>query len=61
MKLYCYGKEDITELANITREDWNNTLQQLIIGAVRNEEHLGKNLKQQCIDYLEKLFGGNEE
>lgn len=61
MKLYCYGKEDITELANITKENWNNTLQQLIIGAVRNEEHLGKNLKQQCIDYLEKLFGDDEE
>lgn len=56
MILQNYNKEDITQPVIIPKENWEDTLQQVIKSCVKNEEHLGKNLKQQCIDYLEELF-----
>ena len=30
-------------------------LKQIIIDTIKGEEHLGENLKNQCVDYIEKL------
>lgn len=56
MILQNYNKEDITQPVTIPKDNWKDTLQQIIKGCVKNEKNLGKNLKQQCIDYLDKLF-----
>lgn len=56
MRLKCYGKEDITQPVEIPEGKWKETLQEIIIGTINNEEHLGSNLKKQCIDYLKDLF-----
>lgn len=31
------------------------TLKQIIIYTIEGEEHLGENLKEQCVDYIEQL------
>ena len=31
------------------------TLKQIIIDTIKGEEHLGENLKNQCVDYIEQL------
>ena len=31
------------------------TLKQIIIDTIKGEEHLGENLKEQCVDYIEQL------
>lgn len=31
------------------------TLKQIIINTIKGEEHLGENLKEQCVDYIEQL------
>ena len=30
-------------------------LKQIIIDTIKGEEHLGENLKEQCVDYIEQL------
>lgn len=30
-------------------------LKQIIINTIKGEEHLGENLKEQCVDYIEQL------
>lgn len=32
-----------------------DTLKQMIIDTIKEEEHLGVNLKEQCVDYIEQL------
>ena len=32
-----------------------NMLKQIIIDTIKGEEHLGENLKEQCVDYIEQL------
>ena len=59
MRLNCYGKEDITKPIEIPKENWKEFLQEIIKGTIQNEEHLGKNLKRQCIEYLDNLFKEN--
>ena len=33
----------------------NDMLKQIIIDTIKGEEHLGENLKEQCVDYIEQL------
>ena len=33
----------------------NDMLKQIIIDTIKEEEHLGENLKEQCVDYIEQL------
>ena len=33
----------------------NDMLKQIIIDTIKGEEHLGENLKKQCVDYIEQL------
>lgn len=56
MKLQCYGKEDINEPVHIPEDKWEEVLQGIIMATIEGEKHLGDNLKQQCIEYLENLF-----
>ena len=33
----------------------NDMLKQIIIDTIKGEEHLGENLKEQCVDYIDQL------
>lgn len=33
-----------------------DNLQKIIISTIKEEKHLGKNLKKQCVDYIEELI-----
>lgn len=59
MRLSCYGKEDITQPIKVSKDERKKILQEIIIATIRDEEHLGKNLKISCIDYLKDLFEEN--
>ena len=36
-------------------ENYDEMLSQIIKMTIKGEEHLGKNLKKECIEYIEKL------
>ena len=36
-------------------------LKQIIIDTIKEEEHLGDNLKKQCVDYIEQLQNNRNE
>ena len=56
MASFCYGKGDICKPISVNKDEWKQVLQSLIISTIEQEEHLGKNLKKQCTDYLKSLF-----
>ena len=39
----------------------NDMLKQIIIDTIKGEEHLGENLKEQCVYYIEQLQNNRNE
>ena len=39
----------------------NDMLKQIIIDTIKGEEHLGENLKEQCVYYIEQLQQENQQ
>lgn len=37
------------------KEDYNVFLKSIITSTIEGEEHLGKNLKESCIDYISRI------
>lgn len=49
------NKQDICEPIEIPREKFKEMLGEVIKATIIGEEHLGDNLKKQCVDYIDKL------
>ena len=49
------NKQDICEPIEIPREKFKEMLGEVIKATIIGEEHLGDNLKKQCVDYIDEL------
>lgn len=49
------NKQDICEPIEIPREKFKEMLGEVIKATIIGEEHLGDNLKEQCVDYIDEL------